>query len=66
MVVIVLIRVEVHVNDVVVVDSDKHLENRLYDYFEVLIHVNDDIHEMYLKKYIRIMKIVIRLSMKEV
>jgi len=61
MVVIVLIRVEVHVNDVVVVDSDKHLENRLYDYVEVLIHVNDDIHEMYLKKDIRIVKIVIRL-----
>jgi hypothetical protein len=55
MVVFVLIRVEVHVNDVVVVDSDKHLENRLYDYSEVLIHVNDDTHEMYLKKNISVL-----------
>ncbi len=58
---IVQVQVEIRLNDVVV-DNDKHAENQLSDYLEVLVHVNDDIHKMNLKieeKYVCIVKTII-------
>lgn len=44
------IQVEVQVNDVAVVDTDKNVDNRLYNYHEMFCHVVVDIRNINLKK----------------
>jgi hypothetical protein len=49
MVEFVQVQVNAHVNDVDV-ESDKPMESQLCNYLELLVHVNDDIHEVNLKQ----------------
>jgi hypothetical protein len=49
MVEFVQIQVNALVNDVDV-ENDKPMESQLCNYLEVLVHVNDDIHEVNLKQ----------------